>query len=68
MKTLNDYLNKKGITITEFAEMTGISMKHCYRFLHNNKYNINVNTAKKIYHSTKKKYGEGLGVWDYIEL
>ena len=68
MKTLNDYLKEKKIDIKEFSEMTGVSLKHCYRFLHDNKYNININTARKIYNSTKKKYGKGLGVWDYIDL
>lgn len=67
-KTLNDYLVKNNLTINEFAQITGVSVPHLYRILHNPKYSVNINIVKKIYHGTKKYSGTGLGVWEYLEL
>lgn len=66
--TLSDYLRRKQLTIQEFSDMTKISYVQLQRLYKNPDLNIRVNTAKKIYYATLKKYGVGLGIWEYIRL
>jgi len=68
MKTLEQYCKKKKITAEDFAKLTGISIAQIYLFYRNPNYNIKANTAKKIFQATKKKFGEGLDIWSYINI
>ena len=67
-KTLLDYLKRKQMTLGEFSDLTKISYPQIQRLAKNPDLNINVNTAKKIYHATEKKFGVGLGIWEYLRM
>lgn len=67
-KTLKDYCQTKGISLEELSKITKVSRAQLYLIAENPKYNITVSTARRIYLKTKKKFGHGLGVWDYIKL
>ena len=67
-KTLKDYCKKRSISLEDFAKITKVSVAQTYLIARDPSYNINVDTARKIYNGTKRHFGEGLGVWDYIKL
>lgn len=67
-KTLKDYCLMKEISLEALSKITKVSRAQLYLIAENPQYNITVNTARRIYLRTKKKFGKGLRVWDYIKL
>jgi len=68
MITLKNYCKEKNTTLEEFAKLCEVSRAQIYLIANNSKHNITAQTARKIYNKTLQKYGEGLDIWQYIEL
>lgn len=65
--TLRKYCEEKGITMERFAKIVDIPPVTLRSMQDNRGYNITVFNARKIYIYTKKHFGKGLNVWDYID-
>jgi transcriptional regulator with XRE-family HTH domain len=66
--TLQEYIDSKGITMKQFADITGVS----YDLLNHKRnirgYRYNLDSIEKIYNGTKNMFGEGLTPWEYQDL
>lgn len=65
-KTLKDFIEEKNITMAELADVTGISIAQLHLIAKDPKYNVTVDTMKKIMKGTEEKFNKALMPWDYL--
>lgn len=63
---LKEYCDKNGISLSELAEMSGVSVPGIYDI--NKGGNVTIETINKIYEATKKRFGAGLRAEEYTDL
>ena len=61
------YCLENGMHIHELSRMTNISVAQLYLINSDPKYNVTITTIDKIYEGTRKRFGEGLEAFRYLD-
>lgn len=64
--TIQEYCDKNYISVRGLAKICGVEYGVLWGNVHNNE-NISLKTARKIYAGTKRQYGVGLALVDYLQ-
>lgn len=65
---LHKYCKTKKISIEDLSKIVGLNTRYLYDIANNSNKNITLETINKIYEGTKKEFGEGLSVWEYLDV
>ena len=64
---IKKYCKQKNITIKELAHITNLNFSYLYMIQSDPTTNISIGIINRIYQGTKKKYGEGLTPYEYLD-
>jgi transcriptional regulator with XRE-family HTH domain len=68
MITLQQYIEKKGITTQKFSNITGVSYSYLAKIKRVENPHTTIDVIVKIFNGTKAEFGEGLTAREWLDL